>query len=548
MCAAMTAILIAGLCATVSASTPSLRHATSKFNDWELPQDSKVVMESSTLTHLFDEVVRNSEAHQTEVRFMEAAMDATYKTLPKNRKGLLSRNAAAYLVQKYVMQVHHYSIRCLGPDPAGAQHNASASSGNGLESSAAEMLETFLETRQAGRGLSLRDTAALAVMLHKLVMDSSVTIMYEACHNLALLGMVPDDETFTLTTLVKVIWAWQWLHRHNWDTEWNLLIAHMEEPTHAMDEFGKLAKNLAEAKFYRERNIQNPFKAKTLSMQNVVQLAQEAVEGMGTWQDNDCKTMKRNLMRLDPEGDGRVPLELVYDQPMAADAHGEQVFRFSESQDYLRSVGALDEYIPSKPQVLISNYLLGPANCYRLTALYTYCCLNECDVVLGEVERAVGGSSAAPHILALLLGNMTTSSIDEARPLSKDLVQKLSAIATKNGGKVPLHGRLFAQWLHFALPYECPYPHVTQKDPAGNALMTSYFQGHSNMTANWTDDEMFLLAEEEAQANITLRGAVCFAFMILAMVAMFNQIRVTARVHGRNMQKEMWGLDLEKCA
>jgi len=467
--------------------------------------------------------------------------------------GLLSRNAAAYLVQKYVVQVHHYSIRGLGPDPAGAQDNATANSGSALSSSsAAEMLETFLETRQAGRGLSLRDTAALAVMLHKLVMDSSVTIVYEACHNLALLNMVPDDETFTLETLVKVIWAWQWMHRHDFTTEWNLLMAHMAEPTHAMDDFGKLATNLAETKFYRERNSQNPFKAKTLSMQDVVQLVQETVEGMGTWQDDDCKAMKKNLMHLDPEGDGRVPLDLVYDQPMAADAHGEQVFRFSESQDYLRNVGALDEYMPSEPQVLISNYLLGPANCYRLTALYTYCCLNECDAVLGEVERSVGGPSAAPHILAPLLGNMTTSSIEEARPLSKDLAQKLSAIAVKNGGEVPLHGRLFAQWLHFALPHECPYPHVTQKDPAGNALMTSYFQGHSNMTANWTDDEIVLLAAEEAQVTITLRGVVCFAFMVLAMGAMFNQIRAMfcsfSRAHERNMKKDLWGLDIEKCA
>merc|ERR1719433_605908 len=98
-------------------------------------------------------------------------------------------------------------------------------------------------------------------MLHKLVMDSSVTIVYEACHNLALLNMVPDDETFTLETLVKVIWAWQWMHRHDFTTEWNLLMAHMAEPTHAMDDFGKLATNLAETKFYRERNSQNPCKA-----------------------------------------------------------------------------------------------------------------------------------------------------------------------------------------------------------------------------------------------------------------------------------------------
>jgi len=543
----MTAITLAGLCAAVSASTPSLRHAKGNFDDWELPNDPKVVLASSTLTQIFDEVVQNSNKYKKEVRVMEAAMDASYKALPKNRKGLLSRNAVAYLVQKYVMQVHHFSIRGLGPDPAGANENARASSGNVSQASAAEMLEALLEMRQAENGLSLRDTAALAVMLHKLVMDRSVALMFEACRDLAFMGMLPEDEEFTLPTLVKVVWAWTWLHRHSWETEWDVMLSYMTEPTHSMDEFGKLATNLAEAKFYRERNCQNPFKAKTLSMLDIVQLVQEAVEGMGMWQDTDCKAMKRSLVHLDPEGDGRVPLNLVYDQPMTTDAHGEQVFRFSESQDYLRSIGALDEYMPSEPQVLISNYLLGPANCYRSTALHTFCCLNECDAVLGEVERAVGGPSAAPHVLVLLLGNMTTSSKEEAAPLSKELVQKLSAIALQNGATVPLHGRLFAQWLHFAFPYECPYPHVTQKDRSGNALMTSYFQGHANSTANWTDEEMLLLAEEEAQ-GVSLRGVVCIAFMILAIIAMCNQIRVIAVTRARNLQKDVWGLDIEKCA
>jgi len=547
MPAAAIAIAMAGL--FVAASKPSLwLHKRSSFDDWSPPSSPIKTVASETLSSVFKKVVLTSSTGKDDVLAMEAAMEASYTALPKNRKGFLSRNSAAYLVQKYVMQVHHFSIRGLGPDPAGAQENASSDSGNVSQTSAAEIFEALLDTRQAGRGLSLRDTATLAVMLHKLVMDHSVTLMFEACRNLAFMGMLPEDEEFTLPILVKVIWAWQWLHRHTWDTEWNLLMTHMTEPTHAMDEFGKLATNLAEAKFYQERNSQNPFKAKTLSVADVVQIVQEAAEGMGTWQNDDCKAMKNSLVHLDPERDGRVPLDLVYDQPMAEDAHGELVFRFSESQDYLRSVGALDEYTPSKPQVLISNYLLGPANCYRSTMLHTFCCLNECDAVLGEVERAVEGPSAEPHVLAPLLGNMTTTSMLEAQPLSEELAQKLSAIAVQNGGKVPLHGRLFAQWLHFAFPYECPYPHVTQKDSAGNALMTSYFEGHSNTTANWTDEEMLPLAEEEALVNVTVRGVICIAFMTLALTAACNQIRVMAVARARNLKKEVLGLDFEKCA
>jgi len=30
-----------------------------------------------------------------------------------------------------------------------------------------------------------------------------------------------------------------------------------------------------------------------------------------------------------------------------------------------------------------------------------------------------------------------------------------------HSGQVPLHGRLFAQWMHHAYPRECPFPHVS---------------------------------------------------------------------------------------
>merc|ERR1740121_1857288 len=36
---------------------------------------------------------------------------------------------------------------------------------------------------------------------------------------------------------------------------------------------------------------------------------------------------------------------------------------------------------------------------------------------------------------------------------------QLEEIASAHGGQVPIHGRLFAQWLHYAFPRECPFPH-----------------------------------------------------------------------------------------
>merc|ERR1719491_1176444 len=45
------------------------------------------------------------------------------------------------------------------------------------------------------------------------------------------------------------------------------------------------------------------------------------------------------------------------------------------------------------------------------------------------------------------------------RILSSTLKGRLYSIAKSNAGQIPLHGRLFAQWMHHAFPRECPFPH-----------------------------------------------------------------------------------------
>jgi len=545
------AIFMAGLGVAASATLPWLR-ANSSYDDWMPPSSPNKTLASETLTNLFNRAVLHSSAGKGKVLATEAAMDATYRALPRNPHGLLSRSAVAYLVQKYTMQTHHYSIRGLGSDPMLAEGNASNDMGDILQASAPEVLGALLESRQGGHGLTLRDAAALTVMLHQLVTDHAVRVMDKAFESLALLGMLPEDEEVSIDTLVKLVWAWQWLQRHDWKTQWDLFIGHMHEPIDQMymyGTYGKLAVNLARIKFYQERDHRNPFKSETLSVASVVQLAQQATERMGEWQDNGCKIMKKKLIGLDPEGDGRVPHAVLYSQIMETDETGDQIFRdteFADDKDYLRSIGALDESIPKHPQVLISNYILGPANCEVSTALHTFCCLNECDAVLSQIERAVKGSSAKPDILAPLLRNLTTPSMDEPQPFSEVLWEKLSAIAAHNHGSVPLHGRLFAQWLHFAFPYECPYPHITQRDEAGNVLMTSFFQGIAGSMVGWTDDEMLPLGDVEPWWTLLRdRKLLSGLFMVFALGAMFNQVRMMAKAHMRNLQKDI-GIDLEK--
>merc|ERR1719401_708419 len=56
---------------------------------------------------------------------------------------------------------------------------------------------------------------------------------------------------------------------------------------------------------------------------------------------------------------------------------------------------------------------------------------------------------------------MPSSTVPADRELHPILVARLEEIAKHHGGRVPLHGRLFAQWMHHAYPRECPYPHLS---------------------------------------------------------------------------------------
>merc|ERR1719379_520048 len=48
----------------------------------------------------------------------------------------------------------------------------------------------------------------------------------------------------------------------------------------------------------------------------------------------------------------------------------------------------------------------------------------------------------------------------ESGSVSEGLRSKLEEVAKIHNGEVPLHGRLLAQWLHYAFPQDCPFPHV----------------------------------------------------------------------------------------
>merc|ERR1719375_93798 len=152
---------------------------------------------------------------------------------------------------------------------------------------------------------------------------------------------------------------------------------------------------------------------------------------------------------------GRVKLSAFY-RP-ALDGN----WQFQESTGYLRELGVLEETDGKEPSVLIANYLVAPANCLVPSGFYSVCCRNECDGLLEHLENKIAAPEATPKAIVALIENLPSDTVTAPRTLSQTLLARLDEIAAGHGGTVPLHGRLFAQWMHHAYPRECPYPHIS---------------------------------------------------------------------------------------
>merc|ERR1719418_278630 len=124
------------------------------------------------------------------------------------------------------------------------------------------------------------------------------------------------------------------------------------------------------------------------------------------------------LMQLDPEGNGRVPLSTFYSQPRSAE------YQFKEAAHYLQKIGALDK-ASGTPQVRIANYVQGPSNCLVHAAYFSVCCLAPCHGIMRELEGSIRAPSALPEQLLMIVGNISSPSVDLPRQFSTGLQDKL---------------------------------------------------------------------------------------------------------------------------
>jgi len=472
-----------------------------------LRQSLQGVMGSGTWAHRSEEI--------------ESKMWVTFQSLPKNEHGRLSPKAVRFIVHNYFAREHGWLIE--GLEPSGTRANVSEVHGASIiQSKAPALLEALLEDKQHNRGLALNDAVAMAATLEHLIFDEAIVLLERAY---ALNGLNTGDMLDEIG-LHEVLRSYLLLFgegsaadlydgelhrsikaRYSTEAGWFEIVAYEQDVQHDYD--------------YNRRFTANPFVERKYSFEQASAMVVNLAEGYGKWQNADCRDMKEYLMKLDQKGTGRIPLDVFYRAPFFYKTDAGSAYEFTESREYLRDVGALDESLRSNPGVVIANYLVGPSNCIATNNYYSVCCMNECEAIMNEIEGHIKGAEATPQQLLALIANMPSSTVEAPRNFTDDLMSRLELIAASNEGTIPLHGRLFAQWLHYAFPYECPMPTNTVSGTAASAWLNGAAIGSAEereehikaaddldvagepSTGQWSDEEILPFAETQQRSRFS---------------------------------------------
>merc|ERR1719293_570980 len=242
---------------------------------------------------------------------------------------------------------------------------------------------------------------------------------------------------------------------------------------------------LSTQKFLREVRAGSSLHRSHFSRSDVEAILEEVFDQYGRWQDRECQDLKQQLLALEDRsigvnGSGRVRLSKFY-----GSALHEGNWQFSEKAEYLAQNGALDNH--GTQRVIITNYINSPSNCLASSKFYSVCCINECEDLMDHIEHRFAEPTATPADIVDFVTSLPSSTVPGGRTMPDILVQRLMEIAARYDGRVPLHGRLFAQWMHHAYPRECPYPHISGTT---QPQTVKEYKAQSKRTATLTKDAL----------------------------------------------------------
>jgi len=416
--------------------------------------------QSAVRESLFAEL-RHAVTHgpgETKLLRLEAFLKPMYAALPKNGFGKLGVEGVSYALHRFFVERHGWHVKGLEP---GARAEGVSPAASILKDRVPSYMESMVEEQLGVQGFGLHELAVLAASLEHLVHDDSIgrlQSVFEA-HDLPLTGGISERLVDEAIDTYMMVYIQGGNLTGMTPKKLQAKQARLTKKDPSWRETRVWMRDIRRSVSYVARDRRNPFVDAGMDFGDAAHVVEEIGEQFGRWQDLECRSLKNILVDLDRDGTGRIPLSEFYRATL--DGIVPKPFEFDESVGFLRQLGALDESDALRPKVLIPNYVNARTNCLTTTSFYAVCCIDECERLLGRLEREIGAPAATPSEIAALVGNLPSDTVEAPRILSDSLLRRLTELAERHEGVVPLHSRLFAQWMHHAYPRECIYPHAT---------------------------------------------------------------------------------------
>eukprot|EP00746_Dinoflagellata_sp_MGD_P010092 gnl/MRDRNA2_/MRDRNA2_120746_c0_seq1.p1 gnl/MRDRNA2_/MRDRNA2_120746_c0~~gnl/MRDRNA2_/MRDRNA2_120746_c0_seq1.p1 ORF type:complete len:604 (+),score=112.67 gnl/MRDRNA2_/MRDRNA2_120746_c0_seq1:110-1921(+) len=396
---------------------------------------------------------------------VKKSIEVMFVSLPKNQAGRISVDVMRYMAHRYFS--HKYSWIIKGFEPH--HSNASLSDAQILRSQLPEYCARVLEGSLASTGFSLDDAATVLGGVEQLIFDEVVATTESAYH----INNLQVTRQLSKQQMLDVVYSY--LIEGMLESNFSSPEQHQMDKTNILEIYPNwhsaqlFIDDVIGLDAFEKKHSNSPYMRGSqhmYSFEETAKLTTRISQEFGPWANYECKTMKETLSNLDAHGTGRVKISDFWG--VKVKKQNDDQWQFQESAAYLRSLGALDESDTALgAQVIIPNYVYAMSNCIMSTPHYSVCCLNDCESTMRLLESDLQAPQASsseimkvmeqhfPHNL-----NPTVATGGDNQDSNGTLHARLQEIAAQHeDGLVPLHGRLFAQWLHYAFPRECPYPH-----------------------------------------------------------------------------------------
>jgi len=434
-------------------------------NSDQLPSSKASLDFENALLGELEKVLGTEHRTFTERRLskIEQVVRPIFTAMPRNEHGKLGHGAASYVLHRLFVQRHAWFIQGLEPGSKGDAAWNETSPLTLFEDRVPEYVQTIFEQRIGGLGMGVHEIAVLAATLEHLVHKEA---MYKLQLAYKANGFSPEDVT-TTSEAINVLDTYMAVYILGCILK-NKTAPSLEDVRSLSGRVQDLYPTWPDTQeFMREVRESVAPHRDYLYFSDVATVTEEAGERYGRWQDAECRYLKDTLLAVEdtgPGGAGRIRLADFYGLAL-----NEGNWQFTESLSHLRRLGALDESHPDNPRVIVANYVNGLSNCVASSSFYSVCCINECEGLLAHLEQKLARPEALPSEIVTIVESLLSPTQQTSRQLSPWLRHQLDIVAAQHDGLVPLHGRLFLQWMHFAYPRECEYPHVSGTiDPIHN--------------------------------------------------------------------------------